>query len=346
MEFKRCKKCVQLSTRPGIKFNEEGICYPCLNFEKRKEIDWSKRWNELEQLCNLFRRKDGQYDCLITVSGGKDSTFQVGLMKETLNMNPLCLMIDNATWTKTGRMNFNNLSERFGVDIINFTPNRKRLTELTRKGFLEDCHPEKYWDNILYDKPMEIAQKFGIELVIWGEDTSYFTGGEDWKETPNALKQSSQEARKKYWNLNVIFLSYYMPWSRYDNVRYAKENGFKGLDDTGEWSREGLEGFDYEQVDTIGYLVNQYCKFIVFGFSSQTELCSDAVRYDKMTREEALENVRLYDWKLDPYMLWDFCEGLDITRDEFWKTIDKFANKKLLYKDEDGFWKLKKEYLT
>lgn len=338
--MKWCKKCGMASTRLGIKFNSEGICYPCITFKKRKHVNWNKRWNELEQICNIYR-KDKGYDCMITVSGGKDSTFQVGLLKEKLKMHPLCLMIDNGpSWTKTGRANYYNLSERFDVDIMMFTPSVKKMKEMTKKGFLENLWPEEHWDSILYEKPMETAQQLGIDLIFWGEDTSYFTGGEDWMESSNALKQSSQEVRKKYCTLNVYFLSYFIPWSRYTNLEYAKKNGFKTLEDTGEWVRDGLQGFEYEQVDTISYLVNQYCKFIKFGFGTQTELCADAVRNGKMTREIAIQMINKYDWRLDERMLDDFCKSIGISRFKFWETVNKFANRDLL-EIREGNWRLK-----
>ncbi|MDH3324014.1 MAG: N-acetyl sugar amidotransferase [Candidatus Peregrinibacteria bacterium] len=327
---KRCKRCVQTDTRPGIKFNEEGICYPCISHEKREQIDWNARWNELKQTCNLFRKNDGSYDCLITVSGGKDSTAQVGLFKEKLRMNPLCFMIDNGSWTKTGRENFYNLSKEFDVDVMTFTPSVKKMEEMTRKNFFEELWPSKYWDSLLYKKPLEIAKKLGIDFVIWGEDTSYFTGGGEWKETADALKLVDAKTRITYQKLNVIFLSYYIPWSRYENLEYAKKHGFKTLEDTKEWKRSGMEGFEFEQVDTIGYLINQYCKFVKFGFSTQTELCSDAIRNGKISREIGMMMVNKYDWKLDEIMLDDFCKSIKITRFDFFETIKKFINEEVL----------------
>jgi len=341
--MKRCIKCGTASTRPGIKFDEEGVCYPCLYHEKRKKIDWKKRYHELEVLCDLYRKNDGSHDCLATVSGGKDSTAQIKLLKEDLGMHPLGFMIDNGrSWTKTGKDNFYNLSERFDLDILTFTPSVKKMKENVKQGFLENLWPEQHWDSILYEKPMEIAQSLGIELVFWGEDTRAETGGEEHEETPNALKQSSKEVRIKYSDLNVIFLSYYVNWSRYDNLKIAKKCGFKDLDDTKEWNRDGYQGFPFEQVDTIGYLTNNFCKFIKFGFGSQTELCSDAVRQGKMTRDIAIQMINNYDWRLDEKMLDDFCKGIGITRFEFWETVNKFANKELL-EIREGNWRLKKD---
>lgn len=369
MEFKRCKRCLMPSTRPGIEFNEDGICYPCLAFEQRKQIDWTERWDQLKVLCDKFRKKTGTYDCLITVSGGKDSLFQVLVMKEWLNMNPLCLMIDNFSWSDIGRKNYYNLSERFGVDMICFTPNRKYMKQRVLEDFVQHLHPARFWDEILYSIPHEFAKRFDIDLVIWGENPALEKGGLNVDDPSNALKQIdshttlSQEIMhealelqlevietlketlrnpKKETPITSIFLDYYVPWSRYENVGFAIVNGLKTFDNV--WDREGYEHFPFEQVDTVGYLVNAYSKFIKFGFAGMTELCSDAIRHKVMTREEGLDRVKKYDWKIDPLMIDDFCAGLDISKDEFWNVIDKHANKDLLYVDSDGYWKLKEEF--
>lgn len=364
--MKRCKKCVMTTTRPGISFADDGICFPCKNFESKHKTNWDQRWQELEALCDKHRGSNGDYyDCIITVSGGKDSTYQVYLFKEKLGMNPLCVMVDNGSWTETGTSNFYNISEHFGVDILRLTLNRKIAKILTIRGFEEELKPNIYWDRALYVWPLQIALKYGIKLVVWGENTNFETGGPMTEETPDALVQLKNgiispepldtwcrdgitmkdlqtcvfPTLDEMAKLEVIFTSYYVKWSRYENVRISKECGFKGLDDTGEWDREGLPGFDYEQVDTIGYLVNQYCKFIKFGFSSMTELCSDAVRHGKMTREEAIKKINEHDWRLDPIMLDDFCKGIDMDKERFWEIMDKFANRDLVEK-RDGMWRL------
>ncbi len=113
--MKYCTKCVMPDTRPGIHFNEDGICQACLNYEKRKEIDRDKRFEELRELCERHKKGSAKgYDCLIAVSGGKDSHFQVHVMKEKMGMNPLLVTVeDNFPMTEAGR---HNLSPRVLVD--------------------------------------------------------------------------------------------------------------------------------------------------------------------------------------------------------------------------------------
>ena len=117
-----CKRCVLPDTRPYLKFDEEGICYPCRVQEKIEEIDWDQRWGELEELADKYRGTNGDYyDCMITASGGKDSHLQTYIFKEKLGMNPLVVSIDNFSWTETGRQNWSNLLTRFGVDAHLFS---------------------------------------------------------------------------------------------------------------------------------------------------------------------------------------------------------------------------------
>ena len=83
MYLKYCKKCLMPNTRPNIKFNDDGTCSACINFEKQKTTDWDKRWMELEKICDRYRgNTENDYDCAIAVSGGKDSHFQTYIIKE------------------------------------------------------------------------------------------------------------------------------------------------------------------------------------------------------------------------------------------------------------------------
>lgn len=118
-----CKRCVMPDTRPGIIFNEEGICSACQSFERRKFIDWDKRWKEFEQLCDKYRGGGEGYDCAIAVSGGKDSHYQVHLLKNVMHMNPILFSVeDNFPMTEAGRHNLRNISEEFGCNIISLKP--------------------------------------------------------------------------------------------------------------------------------------------------------------------------------------------------------------------------------
>lgn len=363
-----CKRCVMPDTRPYIKFDEEGICYPCRAAEKIRQTDWQKRWEELEELADKYRGINGNYyDCIIAASAGKDSYYQTYVMKEKLGMNPLLVMVDNFSWTETGRQNWNNLLREFGVDAHVMSLSPKVCKNLFRKALERLGAPTWYFDRAIYAYPYRIATKLMIPLVIYGEDTNYLYGGPNAEESPSAMKQITNDVVKPVpWDvwldeeismkqvnpavfptmeemeeaqLNPIFLSYYMPWSGYKNMEFARTRGFKTLDDTKEWKREGfLE--QYDQIDTVGYLTHTWLKFPKFGHQRVTEVASLWIREGRMTRDEAVHLVNEEDYKLDRRMLEDFLNFIAYEERDFWKIVDRFANKELVEKS-GGVWRLK-----
>lgn len=355
-------------TRPGIKFNDEGVCYPCLNHEKKSKIDWDKRWGELEELCNKYRGSNvNYYDCIITVSAGKDSHFQTYIFKEKLKMNPLLVSVDNFSWTKTGRDNWNNLRKRFGVDAHVMSLNPQTCKKMFRKAFEKLGSPTWYFDLAIYAYPLQIATKLKIPLIVYGENTSYERGGPLTKETYSALEQINNDVVKpvpwQEWldkdltmkdvqpaiyptkeeivstKLDPIFLSYFLPWSSIKNWEFARTVGFKDLNDTGEWHREGMWQ-QYDQIDTIGYMVHTWMKFLKFGHWIATDYLSIYIREGKMSREEAVRIVNEEEYKLDRKMLKDFLDFCGYTEEEFWKIAERFANKDIVEK-RNGVWRLK-----
>ncbi len=354
-------------TRPGIKF-KDGVCYPCINFARRKEINWKKRWLELEKLMKKYRGSKGNdYDCIVTVSSGKDSHYQVYTIKERLKMNPLLISIDNWSWTKTGLKNKENIQERFGCDMLTLTLNRKVAKAVLKKGLKHGLIPTWYWDRAVYSYPLQIAIKFKIPLIIYGENINYEYGGEQSDETESALNQINNDVAKptpwKVWldkeikmkdlnpliypsnymikkaKLRPIYLSYFEPWDGYKHYKLAEKLGFQSLEK--EWKRKGLAE-DYEQIDTIGYNVHSWCKFPKFGHQHNTDILAQWVRTGRISRKKAVEQVLKNEHVLDPKMLKDFLTFIKMSEKQFWAVVDKFANKKILEK-RSGQWRLKPE---
>ena len=332
-----CKCCVMPDTRPGIRFNEEGICYPCLNYERRKAIDWAARWQELEALAKRYRGSNGDYyDCIITVSAGKDSYYQIYTMKERLGMNPLLVSLDNFSWTETGRQNMRNLLEVFGCDLHVLSLNRRVAKRMTRKAFEYQLIPTWYWDRAVYAYPLQVAIKLNIPLIVYGENINFEYGGVQSEETYSALDQINNDVVKpipwEVWlddeiqikglnpliyptpqeieaaRLEPVYLSYFEPWDGYEHFELAKQFGFKSLEN--EWVREGLSE-NYDQIDTIGYNVHPWLKFIKFGHQHNTDVLSQWVRAGCITREEAVRLVKEREHILDRRMLGDFLEFTD-----------------------------------
>jgi len=357
-------------TRPGIKFDDDGICFPCKHHEKRREIDWDKRWEELEKLADKYRGcNDDYYDCIITGSAGKDTYLQVHTFKEKLGMNPLLVSVNNYSWTKTGIHNWHNLLNEFGIDAVQQSLSPQVCKKMFVKGLEKMGIPMWYFDLAIYAWPIKTAVQMNVPLVVYGENTNYEYGGpigaeesysaidqikndvvkpipwEEWIDEDLKMKDfaacsypTNEEIEKA--KIEPIYLSYFIPWSGYKNMEFAKSRGFKSLDDTGEWKRDGfLE--QYDQIDTIGYLTHCWFKFPKFGHFRVSEVASLLIREGRMTREDAIKKVIEEDWKLDRKMLDDFLKFTGYKEDDFWKIVDKFANKSIVEKRQ-GNWRLKK----
>lgn len=363
-----CKKCVMPDTRPGVVFDEEGVCHACRIAERKKEVDWDARMRELNNLCDKYRGANGNYyDCIIAVSGGKDSCFQIYIMKEVMKMNPLLINVSNFSWTKTGLRNFNNMSETFGCDTISLHLNRKVARKMVRKAYEKLGSPNWYWDQAVYVFPIRMGINMKIPLIVYGENVSYEYGGFQREETYSAKNQIKNDIVKNvdwdFWldkditmkdlnavvypikkeieeaKLEPIYLSYFVPWDGYHNYEVAKKHGFKSLDDTKEWKREGyIESYD--QIDAIGYLVHPWLKYPKYGHARVTDVCCYWIRSGRISRDEAIELIKEHDHKLDPKALKDFLDFTSYTEKEFWEIVEKFWNRDIFEK-VDGKWKLK-----
>ncbi len=342
------------------------LCLPSLRGEKN--IDWNKRFNELKQLCDKYRGKFGNsYDCIIAVSGGKDSHYQTYVMKEQMGMNPLLVTVeDNFPMTEAGKHNIQNISEEFGCDILSLKPNRRVQKKIMRKTFERYGKPTWYIDRLIYTYPIHMATKFKIPLVVYGENVSYEYGGPNAIETYSANEQIfngvasdipweelldeditmkdlslcvfPDESALKDLGLDSIYLSYFVKWNSYDSYLFAKKRGFRDL--THEWKREHhIEDFD--QVDSRAYLVHPWMKYPKFGHATATDYASRFIRYGLISREEAVQLVKEHDSKLDNLAIQDFCEFLGYSVREFWDIVDCFYNEELFEKDAAGKWKLK-----
>jgi len=365
--MKYCKKCVMPDTRPGIIFDEEGVCSACRTHEKKQMVDYNARFKELEALCDKYRGMNGNgYDCAIAVSGGKDSHYQVYIMKEVLKMNPILFTVeDNFTMTEAGKHNLRNISEEFGCHLISIKPDIRLQKKVMRNTFEKYGKPTWLVDRLIYTYPLQMALKFNTPLLVYGENVGYEYGGADAKETYSAKAQLSNgvasdikmeeliqdgvtekdlfltiaPTQEEINKLEPIYLSYFLEWNSYRNYIFAKSRGFHDLEH--EWDRKMMaENFD--QVDTIAYLVHAWMKYPKFGHASATDYASRFIRYGLLTREEAIKIVKEKDHALDSKAIRDFCDFTGYSESEFWAIVDKFYNPDLFEKSKYGQWILKK----
>lgn len=368
--MKYCKKCLQPDTRPGIKFNVEGICYACLYEEEKKKIDWEQREKELKEIAEWAKRTaKGPYHCVIGVSGGKDSTFQAVYAKEKLGLNVLLVNSEPDKITEVGKYNIENLIN-LGFDVIKMRPNPKIVKKLVKKSFYEYGNPIKPTEYPLWTSAYIIADKFDIPLIIQGENAALTLGvvntglgndgnalnvnegntlaggnASDWVDDGIELDklfmyQFPNKNKLIEKGIKAIYLQYYVKeWSQVYNADFAIARGLHGrvtedLHDIGRYRR-------YSALDSDMQIVNQMLKYYKFGFGFATdEACYD-IREGRISRDDAIWLVKEYDGKCSEKYIKDFCKYIDISKEEFWRVVDKFVNRELFKKDENGKWQPK-----
>lgn len=361
-----CKKCIMPETKPDLYIDKEGICSACNNYIGRVDIDWIERKKELVKILDRYRNKNGtNYDCLIPVSGGKDSHFQTITMLE-LGMNPLCVTGTTDMLTDIGRQNIENL-KKLGVDYIEISVNpviRRKINRLSLTKIGDISWPEHI---AIFTFPIHIAVNFNIPLIIWGENSQNEYGGPAAAAINNVLNRRWLEEFGGLLGLRVsdligqegidkknlilysypsdmelsqvgvtgLFLGHFVPWDGYHNALIAQANGFQTYHKTVEGSL-----VNYENLDNAQTGIHDYFKFLKYGFGRATDLACLHIRRNRLTRHEALKLVAMHDgkfpWEYLGYKLEDILREINISVDEFIKICDRFTNKKLFKCDVRG----------
>jgi|SRR3989344_2126474 len=367
-----CKKCVQPNTRPNIKFDDEGICPACQYVEKIPNIDWKARKEELKEIIKTCKRENvSGYDCIIGVSGGKDSTRQVMYVKE-LGLKPLLV---SCTYppeqqSERGAHNLGNMIS-LGFDTITISPAPETWKKMMKQGFFKYGNIFKSTEMPLFASVPKVAIAYHIPLILWGENPAtqigeLGAGSLDWNGNnlkrantiasgPSVLFQETISKKDTLWyhypedwemeaaNLQIVYLGYFMgDWSKTNNANFSIAHGIEIRDDTSE-EMGALHPF--ESLDEDFVFVNQMMKYLKFGFGKVTDEVCELIRADKMTREEGIELVRKYEGKCARKYIIQFCKYLEITEEQFWKVAESFRNREIWHQDGKRNWKLKNQIL-
>jgi len=361
-----CKKCVMPHTKPHLQFTEDGVCDACRIYDEREKIDWDDRKQQLLNILDKYRSKDGSnWDCIVPVSGGKDSTYQVIRMLQ-LGMNPLCVTSTTCDLSEIGRKNIENI-KNLGVDYIEVSTNpviRRKLNKIGLTQIGDISWPEHISINTI---PVRMAVQLGIKLIVWGENSQNEYGGPAAATESNVLTwewllqfagfiglrasdvigvegiqkrdmllytyPTNEELAKV--GVTGIFLGYYLPWDGYSNALLAQAHGFTTLNKTVEGSVVNYENLDNHQTG-----IHDYFKFLKFGFGRATDIACLHTRRGRITREDAMELVKKHDGKFPGTYLNKPLEAiirpLDIDVNEFINICDRFTNKKIFLKDSNG----------
>jgi len=366
--MKYCKKCLQTDTRPGTRFDKNGICPACNYYETLKDVDWDERRKEMDAIVAFGKANNHSgYDCIIGVSGGKDSTRQAFFVKDVLKMNPLlvCLNYPPEQVTQRGVENVSNMITH-GFDSIIINPSPQVWRKLMRKSFFEFTNWAKSTELALYGSVPRLAIAYQIPLIWWGENSALQLGdlnvmGKNGSDGNNLRKMNtlgggditwllSEEIKKNQVlqycypsekemdnaNLQITFLGYFWKdWSLIDNGNFS---ALRGLDVRKEPPQDIGDPTGITSLDENWVSLNQMIKYYKFGFGRITDYVNEDIRIGRITREAAIELTKKYDGNCSPKYIKSFSDYIGITVDEFWEHVDKSVNKNLFKKSAVGKW--------
>jgi N-acetyl sugar amidotransferase len=355
--MRHCVRCGLPETYETIEFNVDGGCNICSQQEyKQNKIDWAARKEMFETLIEEYRGKY-DYDCIVPFSGGKDSTFTLYHLVKEYNLKPLVVQFNHGFMRPTLLANNERTFKQLGVDVISFTPNWKvvkRLMQeaLIRKGdFCWHCHTG------IFSYPMQIALKFNVPFVLWGEPSSEYTAYYDYKD--NAVEEVDETRFNRFVNLGItaedmrgmidkdfdldqrdlipytypalrdlkrlryrsVCLGSFIPWDVKTQAKLImKELGWQG--DEVEGMPPGL--YTYEKIECAMQGVRDYLKFLKRGYSRVTQMTALDIRNGRMTKDEADLLIKKWEGKKPP-SLEIFLEYMEMTEDEFNEIVAKLV---------------------
>jgi N-acetyl sugar amidotransferase len=360
-----CKNCLNMSTRPRIEFDERGWCNACQWMEEKKTMDWKPRQDELLNMLEQFRSKDGNFDCIVPVSGGKDGSYVSYQLKHKYGMNPLAVTLRPALSLELGDRNLVNFIES-GYAHIHITADSNAMQKINKLGFIEKGFPYYGWLIGILTAIVRVAINFNIPLIFYGEDGEIEYGGST--ETKNRpffdveyvkrvyLESGYEKVLEKanltsnelfFWRfptdkeienkkLSFTHMSYFEPWDSYRNYLISKEHC--GLAENLESNFGTFTNF--AQNDQALYALHTYLMYLKFGFGRAVQDAGIEIRRGAMTRDQAVELVRVYDNHLPEDFVDQYLDYFEMTLEEFNSVLDKFANKDLFMK-ENGQWQPK-----
>jgi N-acetyl sugar amidotransferase len=351
--IKYCSRCIIPNTRPNIVLGLDGICNACKSHGTKKDIDWLARRSAFIKVTENAKLRSEGYDCLVPVSGGKDSTWQILLCLEA-GLTPLAVTWKTPARSVIGQKNLDNLVS-LGVDHIDYQVNPKVEKKFILAAMEKSGDPAIPMHMALFNIPLKIATRFRIPLVVWGENSAFEYGtteesltgfrldtnwlrtygvthgttAVDWVSPDLSFKEMTPyfgptESELGASGLQAVFLGYYYPWDPLETLRISSENGF----------RSRLEGpktgfYNFADIDDDFISIHHWLKWYKFGMTRLFDNLSIEIRNGRLTRSKALEILSQLGEQRPLEDIGKMCEFLEIKSSTFYEMAEKFRNPKV-----------------
>jgi N-acetyl sugar amidotransferase len=375
MEY--CKRCVYpKNTQPNVLFDQEGVCSGCRAVERRKNVAWDERKQRLEEILEEYKQiaseSDAPYDCIIPVSGGKDSHYQVYLMTEVYDMNPLLVSYNHSYNTKIGLRNLRNLVDKSGCDLIRYNTSKQTAKKLSKYQLYKTGDITWHYHAGIMTFPIQTAVQYGIPLMIWGESGYRYKAGmynaedvieftekerqehdmrglepkdilDDPKSQEHGITQTdlapfeypSDEAIENV-GFRGIYLDNFMRWDPIPQTKKMIKKWDFATRPVGE-HQSNRTFLCFSEIEDAANGTHDYLKYLKYGYGRATDHAAREVRHGRMTREEAIELVEEYDHNR-PADLDYILDFLDMTEQQFLDAIEPMRDENIWNQTDEGEW--------
>jgi N-acetyl sugar amidotransferase len=365
--MKYCRRCLNMSTRPNTIFSSEGLCPACNQYVPSGGIDWSERESQLGEIKEFGRRNSSSgYDCIVGVSGGKDSTLQALFVRDNLGMNPLLVSLNYPPnqISDLGARNISNLID-LGFDCISIGCSPIIWQNLMKTGFYEFGNWAKSTEMALFSSVPRLAISYQIPLIWWGENAAVMLG-----DMKMAGKNASDGNRLKYsntlnggdidWmyglgykgnqliqyqypsdtdmaraNLRIVFLAHF--WKDFTPFINGNMAALRGIHIRTP-DPQNADFWGTSMLDEDFMTLNMMIKWLKFGFGKASDNINEEIRAGRISRDEGIKVVEQFDGKCPPHVIEAFCNYIEISIEEFWIVVDRFVNKELFTRVSQGIY--------
>ncbi len=369
MEY--CVRCLYpANAKPTIILDEEGVCSGCRYHESRKtvDVDWVEREKMFVQILDeakrMARERGNPYDCIVPVSGGKDSHYQVWLLTEKYGMNPLLVTFNHGYNSPAGCRNLENLVMKSSCHLFRVTSNAPSVRRISRYMLERVGDLTWHYHAGIRTVPFQVAVAYNIPLIVWGEhgfaELTGIVSLEDFVEFTRWTRKEHDmrgiEAHELIGHNGItqndiapyiypsdddiarvgvrgIYLSNFFPWDAKRQGEIVMETwGFSGI----TYERDRTFSL-YSKIEDHANDVHDYLKYLKFGYGRATDDASMEIRHGRMSREEGLEMVRHYDART-PRTLEFYCDFLGLSVEEFYRIVEPMRDPQAWEKTTDGTW--------
>jgi len=369
MAMRYCTKCIYPQITVNLSIDDDGECSGCRGFRQFSALtadDWAKRRERFDEiLSDVKRNSTGNYDCIIPVSGGKDSYFQTHVICQEYGLKPLLVTYHGNNYLPEGDYNRDRMRQVFDADHLVYGPSVSVLKKLNRLCFKKMGDMNWHAHCGIVTVPFIVAVKMNIPLLIWGETSWDLTGmfepddyvefsarerhehflrGYEWYDL---IKDNSEQLTEKdmVWakyptdeeilkvGMRGLYLGNFLPWEPNEHWQLVRDRyGWRPAEKPFERTYRHFSNLD----DRYENGIHDLLKFVKFGYGRASDHAGKDIRTGHLTREQGIEMVRKYDHVVSSDLDY-WLDYVGMTKDEFWQIADTFRDPRV-WRIEDGYW--------